>query len=154
MTNNPSTTSSSITNLHSSSSSSDANEFAESYVHFGINPDTANASDPFNRFWGMLENMLDEVSNPVKFASAPLDYGAEELSAGQRIGTAQSRPAGPQIRRDGRDTIWQSGGTAGSAKIQSKGKGRMTGEEALLRLLLHVVCTTVGAGLDIAGVAS
>jgi hypothetical protein len=32
-------------------------------------PDTL---DPFSRFWGMLENMLDDISNPVAFASAPV----------------------------------------------------------------------------------
>ncbi|GFZ43726.1 hypothetical protein JCM24511_01446 [Saitozyma sp. JCM 24511] len=56
----------SLSPLASSSSSSDP---AESYVNFGAVPDTL---DPFSRFWGMLENMLDDISNPVAFASAPV----------------------------------------------------------------------------------
>ncbi|OXG23014.1 hypothetical protein J008_01981 [Cryptococcus neoformans] len=54
--------------LQSSSSSSEAPE--ESYVHFGAPPDI---TDPFNRFWAMLDNMLEDISNPIAFASAPLD---------------------------------------------------------------------------------
>jgi len=50
--------------LYSSSSSSDAPE--DSFLHL----DTL---DPFSRFWGALETMLDGISNPVAFASAPLD---------------------------------------------------------------------------------
>ena len=49
--------------LHSSSSSSSAPE--DSFLHL----DTL---DPFSRFWGALETMLDDISNPVAFASAPL----------------------------------------------------------------------------------
>ncbi|WVF66264.1 hypothetical protein IAT40_001004 [Kwoniella sp. CBS 6097] len=59
----------SLSPLYSSSSSSSAPE--ESYIHFGPPPD-ASKMDPFSRFWGMLENMLEEVSNPVVFASAPM----------------------------------------------------------------------------------
>jgi hypothetical protein len=53
----------SISPLNSSSSSD------ESFLNLGAVPDTL---DPFSRFWGMLENMLDDISNPVAFASAPL----------------------------------------------------------------------------------
>ncbi|KAK1926329.1 hypothetical protein DB88DRAFT_481460 [Papiliotrema laurentii] len=53
----------SLSPLHSSSSSD------ESFLNLGVVPDTL---DPFSRFWGMLENMLDDISNPVAFASAPL----------------------------------------------------------------------------------
>lgn len=53
--------------MHSSSSSD------ESYLNLGAIPDTL---DPFSRFWGMLENMLDDISNPVAFASAPLGIDA------------------------------------------------------------------------------
>ncbi|WWD22258.1 hypothetical protein CI109_106749 [Kwoniella shandongensis] len=62
--------------LSSSSSSSETTTMAttigpeDSYIHFGAAPDTL---DPFSRFWGMLENMLEDISNPVVFASAPLD---------------------------------------------------------------------------------
>ena len=52
--------------LGSSSSSSDPEG---SYIHFGVH----DTSDPFSRFWGMLENMLDKVSNPVAFTTLPLD---------------------------------------------------------------------------------
>ncbi|CAD6576151.1 MAG: hypothetical protein TREMPRED_001591 [Tremellales sp. Tagirdzhanova-0007] len=50
--------------LDSSSSSSDAPD--ESYLHL-------ETLDPFSKFWGALETMLDDISNPVAFASAPLD---------------------------------------------------------------------------------
>ncbi|WVR03327.1 hypothetical protein IAU60_000318 [Kwoniella sp. DSM 27419] len=74
--------------LYSSSSSSSAPE--ESYIHFGPPPDLGNL-DPFSRFWGMLENMLEEVSNPVVFASAPMEATA----------------AGSSVTRDGQadDTV-------------------------------------------------
>ncbi|ORX34547.1 hypothetical protein BD324DRAFT_636344 [Kockovaella imperatae] len=52
-----------------SSSSSD-----ESYLNLGAVPDTM---DPFSRFWGMLDNMLDNISNPVAFATAAVDLDLE-----------------------------------------------------------------------------
>ena len=54
--------------MHSYSSSD------ESFLNLGAIPDTL---DPFSRFWGMLENMLDDISNPVAFASAPLGIHAD-----------------------------------------------------------------------------
>ncbi|KAI8888143.1 hypothetical protein K501DRAFT_174091, partial [Backusella circina FSU 941] len=30
-------------------------------------------SDPFNKFWGVVETLVDKLSNPVAFASAPLN---------------------------------------------------------------------------------
>lgn len=30
------------------------------------------SSDPFSRFWGMLENMLEEISFPKALTSAPV----------------------------------------------------------------------------------
>nr|XP_019048530.1 hypothetical protein I302_02302 [Kwoniella bestiolae CBS 10118]OCF27460.1 hypothetical protein I302_02302 [Kwoniella bestiolae CBS 10118] len=58
----------SLSPLYSSSSTSSSTE--ESFIHFGSPPETL---DPFSRFWGMLENMIEEVSGPVMFATAPVD---------------------------------------------------------------------------------
>ncbi|WWC85623.1 uncharacterized protein L201_000488 [Kwoniella dendrophila CBS 6074] len=58
----------SLSPLYSSSSTSSSTE--ESFIHFGSPPETL---DPFSRFWGMLENMIEEVSGPVMFATAPVN---------------------------------------------------------------------------------
>ena len=39
------------------------------------------SSDPFARFWAVLETAFDQISNPVAFAAAPLDI--------QRVGKKQ-----------------------------------------------------------------
>lgn len=54
--------------LHSSSSSSEQPD--ESFLLPGANPEP---TDPFSRFWGMLENMLEEISMPTALTTAPLD---------------------------------------------------------------------------------
>jgi hypothetical protein len=60
--------------LHSSSSSSGTETgTGGSYYNFGAIPDTL---DPFSRFWGKLDNMLDDISNPVAFATASMDVPA------------------------------------------------------------------------------
>ncbi|KLT40743.1 hypothetical protein CC85DRAFT_287149 [Cutaneotrichosporon oleaginosum] len=51
--------------LYSSSSSSDPPD--ESYLLPGAIPDTG---DPFARFWGMLENMMEEISIPRALTTA------------------------------------------------------------------------------------
>lgn len=56
--------------LHSSSSSSGTEAAGGSYYNFGAIPDGA---DPFSRFWGKLDNMLDDISNPVAFATASMN---------------------------------------------------------------------------------
>lgn len=53
--------------LHSSSSSSDPPD--ESYFLPGAVPDSG---DPFSRFWGMLENMLEEISFPKALTTLPI----------------------------------------------------------------------------------
>ncbi|ORY32007.1 hypothetical protein BCR39DRAFT_587264 [Naematelia encephala] len=60
---------STLSPLYSSSSSSEAT-IDDSFLHLGAQPDSL---DPFSRFWGALNNMLDEVSNPVAFATAAVD---------------------------------------------------------------------------------
>jgi hypothetical protein len=73
--------------LHSSSSSSGTGtETGGSYINFGAVPDTL---DPFSRFWGKLDNMLDDISNPVAFATAPMDSpgavrGENEIEGARR----------------------------------------------------------------------
>lgn len=68
----------SISPLYSSSSSSERDP-AESYITFGLGLDQgthrhhARELDPFSKFWGMLEECLDEVSRPLAFASAPME---------------------------------------------------------------------------------
>ncbi|WVO18397.1 hypothetical protein L204_106113 [Cryptococcus depauperatus] len=66
--------------LHSSSSSSEAAE--ESYIHFGAPSDTL---DPFSRFWARLDNMLEDISNPVAFASAPLDNSEMPMARFEQV---------------------------------------------------------------------
>ena len=79
--------------LHSSSSSD------ESYLNLGTIPDTL---DPFSRFWGMLDNMLDDISNPVAFASAPL--GLEPEVQGLGIGGKKDKDRIKGKEREGRKT--------------------------------------------------
>ena len=73
-----------ISPLNSSSSSD------ESYLNLGAIPDTL---DPFSRFWGMLENMLDDISNPVAFASAPLGIPSVLPEASRRRSDASRNRA-------------------------------------------------------------
>ncbi|KAK4684852.1 hypothetical protein P7C73_g5315, partial [Tremellales sp. Uapishka_1] len=75
--------------LASSSSSSSAQE--ESFIHFGAPPNT---TDPFSRFWGKLETMLDDISNPVAFASVPLNPPLPPVS------TEPKRPRRDRAKRD------------------------------------------------------
>ncbi|EIW65729.1 hypothetical protein TREMEDRAFT_66106 [Tremella mesenterica DSM 1558] len=79
--------------LQSSSSSSSTDE---SFVHFGI-PDS---SDPFLRFWGMLENALTEVSKPVAFASMPLDVPRVPRPAGYRERKKSIKKKGKEKGKD------------------------------------------------------
>lgn len=65
--------------LYSSSSSSEPPE--ESYLLPGAVPDTA---DPFSRFWGMLENMLEDISFPKALATAQLDATPKPAEEGER----------------------------------------------------------------------
>lgn len=58
--------------LYSSSSSSEPPD--ESYLLPGAVPDNA---DPFSRFWGMLENMLEEISLPK--ALTAMDVAAPSI---------------------------------------------------------------------------
>jgi len=68
--------------LHSSSSSSGTETgTGGSYYNFGAIPDTL---DPFSRFWGKLDNMLDDISNPVAFATASIDVPTAGLEEGMR----------------------------------------------------------------------
>lgn len=96
--------------LHSSSSSS-GTEIGESYINFGAIPDT---TDPFSRFWGMLDNMLDDISNPVAFASAPIE--AAPLSAQEVLDTAKRKER--------------------TKSRKSKGKGATTRSETCRRVIL------------------
>jgi hypothetical protein len=68
--------------LHSSSSSSGTETgTGGSYYNFGAIPDTL---DPFSRFWGKLDNMLDDISNPVAFATASMDGPAGTADGEER----------------------------------------------------------------------
>lgn len=75
--------------LLSSSSSSDPPD--ESFVLPGEVPDS---SDPFSRFWGMLENMLEEISFPKALAAAPLSALTDIPELGP------DSPTRPEMRRD------------------------------------------------------
>lgn len=76
--------------LYSSASSSDPDP-AESYITFGLGLGLGNTRgdgreiDPFSRFWGMLEECLDEVSKPVAFASAPLNKDQGDLDGDEPV---------------------------------------------------------------------
>ena len=39
--------------------------------------DQPDSADPFARFWGVLETMLDDITNPVAFTSVPLGNQAD-----------------------------------------------------------------------------
>ncbi|OCF33201.1 hypothetical protein I316_05246 [Kwoniella heveanensis BCC8398] len=115
----------SLSPLYSSSSSSSAPE--ESYIHFGPPPD-ASKMDPFSRFWGMLENMLEEVSNPVVFASAPMGPGPGQAQA---PGSDRKRTQKDNERDKLRD---RNGGEASTKPEESfymvrKGKQREPSED-------------------------
>jgi len=85
--------------LHSSSSSSGTETgTGGSYYNFGVIPDTL---DPFSRFWGKLDNMLDDISNPVAFATASMDDpsgGAE--GEGREEGGKRERRRTSDRKRD------------------------------------------------------
>ena len=91
--------------LHSSSSSS-GTEAGGSYINFGAIPDTL---DPFSRFWGKLDNMLDDISNPVAFATASLD-------AGQAVGEDDVKEERRERRR-----------TSDRKKEKERGRGQWSG---------------------------
>ncbi|KAK8845310.1 hypothetical protein IAR55_006023 [Kwoniella newhampshirensis] len=90
--------------LHSSSSSSEATTTTgqgapeESYIHFGAVPETL---DPFSRFWGMLDNMLEDISNPVVFASAPLDVEVPTtIGAGGKVRMKKDKSKGKKKEKE------------------------------------------------------
>ena len=95
--------------LYSSSSSSET-PADESYLHL----DTL---DPFSRFWGALENMLDDISKPVAFASIPVDLPLVGETLGRDRGTSRGK------RKEGTTRI----------------KGKDKGEDAMLMHFLFVV---------------
>ena len=73
----------------SSSSSSDPPD--ESFVLPGEVPDS---SDPFSRFWGMLENMLEEISFPKALTAAPVSALTDIPELGP------DSPTRPELRRE------------------------------------------------------
>jgi hypothetical protein len=94
--------------LHSSSSSSGTETgTGGSYYNFGAIPDTL---DPFSRFWGKLDNMLDDISNPVAFATASMDGPT---------GTADGEEREDGDKRERRRTSDRK-----KDKEKEKGKGR------------------------------
>ncbi|BEJ13259.1 hypothetical protein CspHIS471_0304330 [Cutaneotrichosporon sp. HIS471] len=70
--------------MYSSSSSSEPPD--ESYLLPGAVPDTG---DPFARFWGMLENMMEEISFPRALTTAvtsPIKAGTEKKDKKEKKG--------------------------------------------------------------------
>jgi hypothetical protein len=61
--------------------------------------------DPFSRFWGKLDNMLDDISNPVAFATASME--------GEGAGPSTVKDARLDRRR-----------TSERSKEKDKGRGR------------------------------
>ncbi|CAG8546412.1 13190_t:CDS:10 [Ambispora leptoticha] len=51
----------------------------ESYMVLRGNNDSADDDDPFNKFWQIVESLVSKVSNPVAFATVPLN-GTDALS--------------------------------------------------------------------------
>ncbi|KAI7870393.1 hypothetical protein BDF14DRAFT_1773834 [Spinellus fusiger] len=45
----------------------------DSYAVLSNDADEEKDTDPFNKFWEVVETLLDKLSNPVAFASAPLN---------------------------------------------------------------------------------
>ena len=101
-----------------SSSSSD-----ESFLHLGMVPDTM---DPFSRFWGMLDNMLVDISNPVAFASAPIGPQAGQASSipgpsqGKRKTKAYSSDT--TASKDGKSALLRSSSPSDSFYVVPKAK--------------------------------
>lgn len=92
---NPNTAQDQFSPLHSSSSSSGTETgTGGSYYNFGAIPDTL---DPFSRFWGKLDNMLDDISNPVAFATASVNAPA---SAGEVEGDRRERRRTSERKKD------------------------------------------------------
>lgn len=52
------------------------------------------SSDPFSRFWGMLENMLEEISFPKALTAAPVSA----LTAIPELGP--DSPTRPETKKD------------------------------------------------------
>jgi hypothetical protein len=97
--------------LHSSSSSSGTETgTGGSYYNFGAIPDTL---DPFSRFWGKLDNMLDDISNPVAFATASMDAplggadggGGKEGDGRERRRTSDRKKDKDKGKEKGRGTL-------------------------------------------------
>jgi hypothetical protein len=83
--------------LHSSSSSSGTETgTGGSYYNFGAIPDTL---DPFSRFWGKLDNMLDDISNPVAFATASMGAGPAGAELTQGAGDGEGEGEKRERRR-------------------------------------------------------
>jgi len=90
--------------LHSSSSSSGTETgTGGSYYNFGAIPDTL---DPFSRFWGKLDNMLDDISNPVAFATASMNAPTNpaltegDLRDGEEVGEKRERRRTSEKKKD------------------------------------------------------
>ena len=68
--------------------------------------------DPFNHFWTMLEGMLDNLSQPVAFASAPL----VPPEAKAETGVARAREGGSgDEQREGKGLVQQASDLFASA---------------------------------------
>ncbi|TIC19927.1 hypothetical protein E3Q13_01007 [Wallemia mellicola] len=76
----------SIKSLKDSSSSEPSFDDSYSYLR-APNPES---SDPFDRYWGMIEGMINNISNPVAFATAPLDGLPTEQASGDKRDTQLS----------------------------------------------------------------
>ncbi|EIM23618.1 hypothetical protein WALSEDRAFT_59291 [Wallemia mellicola CBS 633.66] len=77
----------SIKSLKDSSSSEPS--FDDSYSYLRA-PNQPESSDPFDRYWGMIEGMINNISNPVAFATAPLDGLPTEQASGDKRDTQLS----------------------------------------------------------------
>lgn len=88
--------------LYSSSSSSEPPD--ESYLLPGAIPDT---SDAFGRFWGMLENMMEEISFPKALTTAhaqglssPTQIGGHDRKGSQDAGKGTEKGKGKGKERE------------------------------------------------------
>ncbi|KAK7043664.1 hypothetical protein VNI00_008275 [Paramarasmius palmivorus] len=99
----------------------------------GIVQKKSDPGDAFNQFWNIMQGMLDNLSQPVAFATVPL--GNENSSEGnpttvRREGGSQSSDTDftdadePMVSRLTRKLKIGSGNATGNGKGKTKGKGK------------------------------
>lgn len=83
------------------------------------------ASDPFARFWAVLETAFDQMSNPVAFAAVPLDIPRAATGESEKAMEAKGKKKEKRRERDkDRDRGGDKEKDSGKARPEVAGKAR------------------------------